>query len=277
MRKRKRQSKTVNTPESLIDEYCRYVGQAALCSKKPLPDGRTEWVCVSKSTKELLTFTSKPVDKIVYNLLSPDNSCFDEHPTAITSYRHLTACMSKEALGRYGDLNEDNWEHYFDFMLLPPKHDKDTLRKQLLSPDRSVLRAAAFAVLDFILEDPAKRKAFLAPSFESLPLIKENFDHIDLGGIFASGNRFLWDAYKVIKGNDSDECFCTTLFDPYGGPNAEDLSARGFILIQPNRDTGPYTMQGVIQCPICRKKYLITEEYTGWHIDTQISWEELPE
>ena len=79
----------------------------------------------------------------------------------------------------------------------------------------------------------------------------------------------------IIEGNNTDDCFCRLLIDTYG-PNAEGLARTyGFVLVQKDEDVNEYDTVGIIECPVCHKKYSIYEEYTGWHIPTRISCSEI--
>ena len=159
-------------------------------------------------------------------------------------------------------------------MLLPADHDSETLKKQLLSCDEYVVRNAVFAVHNLVLKPPAQRREFLDSAYQSLPLIKKNLQSIDMGGMFANNNRFSNRAIKIIEGNNTDNCYCRLIIDEFGA-NAEGLAKKGFILITPNKKIDDYNIEGVIECPVCHKRYRITEEYTGWHISTRIHCTEI--
>ena len=96
-----------------------------------------------------------------------------------------------------------------------------------------------------------------------------------MDGIFVSGNRFANRAIQIIKGNNSDQCFCRLLIDEFG-PSANGLAKKGFLLIQEDIKINDYSVRGIIECPICKKRYSIIEEYTGWHIPTCIHCSEIP-
>ena len=249
-----------------INEYHAFVANVYLCASHAAPNHRTTYVCIHKETKALFSFTGKAI--------VPSRSLtqcrFVKPPREIKTYSQLLHGLRAKLHSFYSDLSEANWESYFHFMLLPPDHSGETLKKQLLSCDKGVVRNAVFAVHNVVLKPPALRKAFLEDAYRHLALIKKNLDAVDLSGMFVSGNRFAHRAVKIIEGNHTDRCFCRLLIDEFG-PGADGLAKEGFILVQPEKAISDYSRQGVIACPICHKHYSIIEEYTGWHIPTRIS------
>lgn len=249
-----------------IEEYNRFIAQVYLCASNNALGERVNYVCIHRQTKALYAVSAKKVGhRGIF-----DEYCLAKQPERITNYPQLLSCLSFKSRSFYRDLNKTNWENYFDFMFLPPEHNGEVLKKQLLSRDSMIVRNAVFAVHNLVLKTPAERKAFLADAYESLPLIQKNLENLEMGGIFASNHRFANRAIQIIEGNNSDKCFCRLLIDDFG-PSADGLATRGFVLIQPDKSIDDYSTQGVIQCPICYKKYSIIEEYTGWHIPTRIS------
>ena len=160
-------------------------------------------------------------------------------------------------------------------MLRSPEHSGETLRKQLLSCDTSVVRKAVFAVHNLVLKSPKERKDFLTEAYQNISLIKQNIESLDMGGLFARNSRFNNRAIQIIEGNNTDQCFCRLLIDEFG-PSANGLAKEGFLLIQEDEKINDYSVRGIIECPICHKQYLIIEEYTGWHIPTIIHCSEIP-
>lgn len=262
--------KNMDKYKEKIEQYEYALVQFSLCSEACDGGKAVRYVCIHKETKELYTFSAKVVARrgIV------DQRIFTVEPERIVSYSQLCNCLSANAKTFYSDLCEWNWQTYFDFMLLPPDHDGETLKKQFLSRDPKIVRKATFAVHDLVLKPPAVRKDFLSAAYQSLPLIRGNVEDLQMGGMFASNARFTHRALRIIEGNETDSCFCRLLIDEFG-PSARGLAKKGFILVQPDTKVDEYTYQGTIECPICHREYLIMEEYTGWHIPARIHCTEL--
>lgn len=238
-----------------------------LCTAHTTGGHRTTYVCIHKETKALFSLSVKAVAPAI----SLTQCRFVKQPHEITTYAQLLKCLSSDHRSFYGDLTEANWNSYFHFMLSPPDQDGETLKKQLLSCDKTIVRNAVFAVHNAVLKPPAVRKAFLADAYEQVAQIKKHLNTVDLSGMFVSGNRFAHRAVKILEGNNTDECFCRLLIDEFG-PGANGLAKEGFILVQPEKAISQYVYEGEIACPICHKGYSITEEYTGWHIPTRVSY-----
>ena len=244
-----------------IEQCHRFLTQVFLCSEN---------VGIHKQSKELYVFSTRAVARRG----ASDQYVFLRQPEKITSYSQLCNCLSADAKSFYTDLREWNWKTYFDFMLLPPEHDGETLKKQFLSRDPEIVRNATFAVYDVVLKPAKERKAFLSAAYQSLSQIRKNVETLQLGGMFASNARFTHRAIQIIEGNETDSCFCRLLIDEFG-PSANGLADNGFILVHPDTKVNEYTYQGTIECPICHRQYQIVEEYTGWHIPTRIHCTEL--
>lgn len=258
------------SPEEAVKEYREYLGKVRLCSRRRLMNGNTEYVCVHRKTKNLYWFVSKAAGRRgIY-----DEYCFATEPRQIHSYIDLIEHLRTAAFAYFGDLNPSNWAKYFEFMLAKPDGDGEILKKQLLSSDPDVIRSASFAVSNSVLKPVAERKAYLAPAYSNIELIKGNTKDIQLGGMFASNSRFLSRAIRIIEGNESDECFCRLLIDEFGS-SANGLARQGFILVEKDKPLEQYTTRGVVECPVCHMRYEIVEEYTGWHIPTRIHCEPL--
>lgn len=260
-----------NAEQYSDESYDQFVRNTRLCTRRPIKDSQFVCVSIHRETKQLWKYDSKVVgSRGVFDVLD-----FEGRPRTITSYDQLLHCMSSDAKRCYSDLNESNWKSYFQFMLLPPDHSGETLKKQLLSSDADIVYHAVYAVFDLVLKPPSVRKAFLDEAFRSLAMIKSNLKDVELGGNVVSNNRFADKAIAIIEGNNTDDCFCRLLIDTYG-PNAEGLARTyGFVLVQKDEDVNEYDTVGIIECPVCHKKYSIYEEYTGWHIPTRISCSEI--
>ena len=248
-----------------IDEYKKFLANVCICTSNSVISNYTHYVCIHKETKELFEFVAKKVEGE-----GPFSEyCFAKHPRKINTFPQLLDCLSSDTKTFFNDLSEHNWEEYFTFMFLPPEYSGETLKKQLLCGNTQIVRNAVFAVHNLVLKPPQERKAILADSYKNLALIKRNLGRIDMGGVFASGNRFNTRAIQIIEGNNTDKCFCRLLIDEYG-PSANGLAKQGFLLIKEDEPIDEYSKKGIIECPICRKRYLIIEKYTGWHIPTYI-------
>lgn len=258
--------KILNKYKQEIEDYQKFVSNVYLClSKSDLRD-RTEYLCIHKVTKELYEFTAQ---KIINNTYF-----FVKEPQKVTTFLQLLNKFNKSAKKIYGDLDETNWEIYFTFMFMSPDCSGEILTKQLLSRDDRIVRGAVFCVHNLVLKDPQERKKFLSNAYQNLPLIKQNLNSLEMGGIFAPNSRFSSRAIEIIEGNNTDICFCRLLIDEFG-PSANGLAKEGFLLVQADKKVSDYSIQGIIECPICHKKYSIVEEYTGWHIPTRIYCQEI--
>lgn len=275
----KGKAKTTKTPsnesdlkkyKTKIEEYNRFLSQVYLCVSDNTFHNKTRYICIHKKTKELFVFSAKTIEhqgtfKQYY---------FAKQPQKITTYSKLLNCLRPKSKKMFSDLDEFNWKEYFNFMLLPPDHSGEILRKQLLSCDCGIVRKAVFAVHDLVLKPPEERKMFLSDAYQNISLIKKNLDNLDMGGMLVSLNRFADRAIQIIEGNNTENCFCRLLIDEFG-PSANGLAKEGFLLIQKDKKINDYSVRGIIECPICHKKYSIVEEYTGWHISTTIHCTEI--
>lgn len=255
----------LNSLQPQIDKYNDFIKNVYLCARHTVNKKTTKYVCIHKKSKELFSFSSKVVGS--QGIL--DVCCFDKSYKKITSYSQLIENLNSISKSYFTDLNESNWENYFNFMFENPKDDGEILKKQLLSSDSDVVRNAIFVVINLALKSPTQRKVFLSGAYENLSLIKNNTNGLEMGGIFASNGRFVSRAIQIIEGNNTDKCFCRLTIDEFGA-GANGLTEKGFILIQPDEDINKYSKRGIIECPVCRKRYTIIEEYTGWHIPTII-------
>ena len=269
-KKEKNNKDKLKSLQPKIDKYNDFIRNVCLCTRHTISKKTTNYVCIHKETKELFCFRSK----VVGSQGRSDVCCFYNDYHKITSYSQLISNLDSTSKLFFADLNQSNWKNYFEFMLESPNVDGEIIKKQLLSSDKYVVRKAVFAVIDLVLGPPKKRKAFLSASYENLSLIKENTKGIDMGGIFAPGDRFLSRAIQIIEGNFSEKCFCRLAIDEFG-PSANGLAKKGFILVQPDESINAYSRRGIIECPVCHKRYSITEEYTGWHIPTIIHCTEI--
>lgn len=90
---------------------------------------------------------------------------------------------------------------------------------------------------------------------------------LSYGGAILSNERFVRRAIDIIDASQTSECLCKFMFEPFGY-NAESFAkAYDFLLIEPSKSEG-FIRTGVVQCPVCKNKYEVTEEYTGWHTTT---------
>ncbi len=254
-----------------IEDYGKFIAKVYLCSSHKNITDQTSYVCINKDTAELYSFSAKVIGRSG----AFDQYVFSKQPQRITTYPQLLSHLHSNSKNFFYDLNESNWENYFRFMLCPPEHSGETLRKQLLSSDTGIVRKAVFAVHDLVLKPPKERKNFLADAYQNISLIKQNVESLDMGGLFAQNSRFNNRAIQIIEGNNTDQCFCRLLIDEFG-PSANGLAKNGFLLIQEDEKISDYSMQGIIECPICQKRYSIIEEYTGWHHPTTIHCLEIP-
>lgn len=248
-----------------IEDYGKFLAKVYLCASHSAIGNQISYVCINKETAELYSFTAKVIGRSgVF-----DQYVFSKQPQKIATYAQLMSNLHANSKKLFNDLCESNWENYFQFMLCSPEHSGATLSKQLLSCDTGVVRNAVFAVHNLVLKPPKERKDFLTEAYQSISLIKQNLESLDMGGMFARNSRFNNRAIKIIEGNNTDQCFCRLLIDEFG-PSANGLSKEGFLLIQEDEKINDYSFRGIIECPVCHKQYLIVEEYTGWHIPTRI-------
>lgn len=234
-----------------IEDYDKFLAKVYLCASHNAVGNQTNYVCIDKETEELFSFSAKVIGRSG----AFDQYVFSKQPQKITTYAQLLDNLHSKSKKYFSDLSETNWQKYFSFMLLPPTHNSETLRKQLLSCDKGVVRTAIFAVHSLVLKMPEERKAFLSGAYQNILLIEEHLESLNMGGIFVSGNRFANRAIQIIKGNNSDQCFCRVLIDEFG-PSANGLAEKGFLLIQEDKKINDYSVQGIIECPYAKKDIL---------------------
>ena len=263
--------KNIETHKQEIEDYGKFLAKVYLCTSHNAVGNQTDYVCIDRTTEELFSFSAKVIGRSG----AFDQCIFSKQPQKITTYSQLLDCLHSKAKKYFSDLSETNWQKYFSFMLLPPDYNAETLRKQLLSRDSGIVRTAIFAVHNLVLKSTEERKALLSDAHQNILLIEENLASLNMGGIFVSANRFANRAIQIIKGNNSDQCFCRLLIDEFG-PSANGLAKEGFLLIQEDEKINDYSVRGIVECPICKKRYSIIEEYTGWHIPTSIHCSEIP-
>jgi len=268
--KTKKSKTNLQKYEKEIEEYDQFINNVYICCRRDVIGNQIGFLCVHKETKELYSFSAK----VVGHRGIFDVYCFAQKPEKIETYKQLLLSLGIQAKEFYKDLGELNWKDYFNFIFIPAAQDGETINKQLLSSVEGDARNAVFAVHDIVLKSPAERKAFLSASYQNLSLIKKNIDSLDMGGMFASNKRFAYRAIEIIEGNNTDKCFCRLLIDEFG-PSANGLSKKGFLLISEDEKIDDYSVRGIIECPICHKRYSIVEEYTGWHIPTRIHCSEI--
>lgn len=254
-----------------IDDYNKFLAQVYLCASNNTIRNRVNYVCIHKETAALYSFSAKVIGRSG----AFAQYVFSNQPQRITTYAQLLSHLHSNSKKFFDDLSESNWENYFRFMLCSPEDSGEILRKQLLSCDTNIVRKAVFTVHNLVLKPPKERKNFLVDAYQSISLIKQNIESLDMGGLFARNSRFNNRAIQIIEGNDTDQCFCRLLIDEFG-PSANGLARKGFLLIQEDEKNSNCSVRGVIECPICHKQYLIIEEYTGWHMPTCIHCSEIP-
>ncbi len=141
--------------------------------------------------------------------------------------------------------------------------DVKTIVDNFLSEDPSKILDASHKVINSVIRN--------RPLIEALvPYLDEIISYtawINYGGAIISNERFVERAIKIIKTSQTRECMCYLTFDSFGCTAEMVADSHGFILVEPSKRDG-YISTGVIQCPVCKNKYAVSEEYTGWHTTT---------
>ena len=154
--------------------YQDFVQKAFFCVKRISQTGEEWGVCIHKETGEV-----------------KNKRLFLSAPERITSYAQLKEGFGAFEKAAFPDLDRENWQEYFAFMLLPPLQDGEVLKKQLLSADLSILRRAAQAVIALVLKRKEERKQMLRACYGARELIRKNLACFDFSGIFGNLNYFI--------------------------------------------------------------------------------------
>ena len=132
-----------------------------------------------------------------------------------------------------------------------------------LSEEPSRILDASHKVINSVVSNRPLIEA-LVPYLDEIISTTSNLNY---GGAILSNDRFVSKAIDIIKTSQTDECLCEFAFE-YFGCSAERLAkSNGFLLVEPSKSEG-FVSTGVIQCPVCKNKYAVIEEYTGWHTTT---------
>ena len=117
-----------------IEDYGRFVAKVYFCASHNTVGNQIDYVCINKETAELYSFSAKVIGRSG----AFDQYIFSKQPQRIATYTQLLNNLHSNSKILFNDLSESNWENYFHFMLCPPEHSGETLRKQLLSYDTGV-------------------------------------------------------------------------------------------------------------------------------------------
>lgn len=220
-------------------------------------------LCIDIESKDLYFFVTNELPRIGWK----NYSYFIKKPKLINNYSALNNIY------KASDLTEENWKVYFNFIIEDVKKDGSNLVKKLLSGDtHSILDSAHFIISTSIMPK-TKRMSLLRDCYYNYSLIERNVKSYSYGGL-ASNDRFVDRALTIIKDLYNRDCFCDIPLDEFAG-SANQLSASyGYTLIDPNEQEDS-KIYGVIECPICHKRYLVIEEYTGWHIPSSTKYHEI--
>ncbi len=138
-----------------------------------------------------------------------------------------------------------------------------TLVDNFLSKDPSRILDASHKVINSVVSNRLLIEA-LVPYLDEIINVTQG---INYGGAILSNERFVSRAIDIINTSQTGECLCELSFEGFGYRAESFAKAYGFILVEPSKSEG-FISTGVIQCPICKNKYEVTEEYTGWHTTT---------
>lgn len=128
-----------------------------------------------------------------------------------------------------------------------------------LSKDAHKIIASSHAIIHSVITDRNRIKA-LHPYLDD---IKEATQGISYGGAILPNQRFVDKALKVIEDSMKPDCLCEYSFDDFG-QSVQMLKKVGFVVH--SEKTENYITTGVIECPNCHQRYIVEEEFTGWHV-----------
>lgn len=107
-----------------VEDYNKFIAKVYLCASHNASGHKTDYVC-DPETEELFSFSAK----VIGHSGRFDQYVFSKQPQRITTYSQLMKTLHAKPKKYFNDLSETNWEKYFSFMLLPPDHNAETLRK----------------------------------------------------------------------------------------------------------------------------------------------------
>ncbi len=84
------------------------------------------------------------------------------------------------------------------------------------------------------------------------------------GGAVLPNQRFVDRAVTIIEESKRPTCLCKYVFDGFAQCAASLERSYGFIL--ESEETKGFVNSGIIRCPRCGQRYLVEEEFTGWHM-----------
>lgn len=136
---------------------------------------------------------------------------------------------------------------------------KEEVLENFLSGDARKVLNACHAVIHSVVTD----REMIESLVPHLSRIKEATKQLNYGGGFAPNQRFVDKALKVIDNSRREKCLCEYSFDKYG-QRAEFFVQRGFVLLW--EKTEGFVNTGEIECSRCHQRYIVEEEFTGWHM-----------
>lgn len=136
---------------------------------------------------------------------------------------------------------------------------KEEVLQGFLSKDARKVLTASHEVIHSVITD-RERIESLVPH---LDLIKEQVQGLSYGGAILPNQRFVDKALTVIKESKGSKCLCEYAFDGFG-QCAQMMEKYGFVLL--SEKTEGYINKGEIECPKCHQRYIVEEEFTGWHV-----------
>ena len=136
---------------------------------------------------------------------------------------------------------------------------KEEVLQGFLSKDAHKVLAASHEVIHSVINERELIEA-LVPH---LDLIQERIQGLSYGGAILPNQRFVDKALTVISESKESKCLCEYAFDGFG-QYAKLMEKYGFILL--SEKTEGYVNRGEIECPKCHQRYIVEEEFTGWHV-----------
>ncbi len=136
---------------------------------------------------------------------------------------------------------------------------KEEVLQGYLSKDAHRVLKASHEVIHSVIKDRDMIES-LVPYLEK---IQEATQNLSYGGTVLPNQRFVDKALKIIWDSKENQCLCEYAFDGFG-QCAKFMEKYGFVLLE--EKTEGYVNTGKIECPKCHQRYIVEEEFTGWHV-----------
>ena len=128
-----------------------------------------------------------------------------------------------------------------------------------LSKDTHKVVASSHEVIHSVITD----RSLIEALYPHLGEIKKATQGMSYGGSILPNQRFVDKALKVIEDSRKPDCLCKYSFDDFG-QSVQMLEKVGFEIH--SEKTENYVTTGEIECPLCHQRYIVEEEFTGWHV-----------